>query len=146
MMQEAVDLAPTADSLFRLAIMQKNHNKLDLALKSLGKVADLPADPQFKLQIELVTAGYLIHNGQRDEGIGRFEALRPRLQPIDNFITNLAWFYSVADRKADFYDALARSLQVDRQATLVWIDQEVDINKYRDEERFKQLVQRARFG
>ena len=70
--------------------MQKNDNKLDLALKSLGKVADLPADPQFKLQIELVTAGYLIHNGQRDEGIGRFEALRPRLQPIDNFITNLA--------------------------------------------------------
>jgi hypothetical protein len=143
--EEAVDLAPTADSLYRLAIMQKNDNWLDLALNSLSKAADL-SQGQERTQIELVTAGYLIHNGQRDEGLRRFEALQPKLQPRDDFIGNIAWFNAVADRKEEFYKALERSLEVNRDATLQWIVQEVDIDRFRNKERFKQLVSRARAG
>jgi NADH dehydrogenase/NADH:ubiquinone oxidoreductase subunit G len=142
-MQAAVDLTPNADSLTRLAIMQKNDHRIDLALNSLNKAAQLSQGAD-KAQIELITAGYLIHNGQRDEGLKRFADLEPRLQPRDDFITNIAWFNAVADRKEEFYEAFERSLAIYRQATLLWIDQEVDIDKYRNEDRFKQLVGRAR--
>lgn len=144
-MQQAADMEPTADSLFRLAIMQKNDNRLDLALASLNKAAGLSTGSS-KLQVELVIAGYLIHAGQRDEGLRMFNALLPRLQPRDDFITNIAWFNAVADRKAEFYEAFERSLLVDRENTLVWVVQEVDIDKYRNEERFQRLVSQARAG
>jgi hypothetical protein len=144
-MQEAVDLAPTAESMYGLAIMQKNDHRIDLALKSLSKAAEFSQGNE-KSAIELVTAGYLIHNGQRDEGLQRFAALEPQLQPRDSFIINIAWFNAVADRKAEFYEAFERSLQTHPQQTLLWIDQEVDIDKYRNEERFKQLVAKARTG
>ncbi|NPV20427.1 hypothetical protein [Bradyrhizobium aeschynomenes] len=144
-MQQAVDLAPTAESLFRLAIMQKNDRQVQRALESLKRAAELSDDdPDTLRQIELVTAGYFIHNGQRDEGLRLFAALEPSLQPRDNFITNIAWFYAVAGRDDDFYAALERSLQINRQATLTWIDQEVDIDKYREDDRFKQVVLQAR--
>lgn len=145
-MMEAVKLAPSADSLFRLAIMQKNDNQLDLALQTLAEAAKRAQDEAFRTQIELVTAGYLIHKGQREEGLKRFEALQPRLQPSEYFIGNIAWFNAVADRKAEFYKAFEAALKVRPQETLVWVDQEVDINKYRNEERFKQLVSDARAG
>jgi hypothetical protein len=144
-MQDAVDLAPTAANLAGLAIMEKNDHRLDLALKSLDKAAEL-SQGQLRTDIELMTAGYLIHNGQRNEGLQRFAELEPRLQPRDHFITNIAWFNAVADRKAEFYQAFERALEVNRQETLVWIVQEVDIDKYRNEERFKELVRRARAG
>jgi hypothetical protein len=142
-MQEAVALRPTASNLINLAIMQKNNKHVDLALESLSKALKLAQGSQ-ATEIEIIIAGYLIHNGQRDEGIRRFAGLQPRLQPRDEFITNIAWFDAVADKKAEFYEAFERSLEVNRDATLTWIDQEVDIDKYRNEERFKQLVSTAR--
>jgi len=144
-MQQAVDLAPTAESLFRLAIMQKNDQQVQQALQSLKRAAELcEDDPNTLAEVQLVTAGYLIHNGQRDEGLRLFATLEPRLQPRDAFISNIAWFYAVAGRDDDFYAAFERSLQINREATLTWIDQEVDIDKYRSEERFMQLVSNAR--
>ena len=58
------------------------------------------------------------------------------------FVVNRAWFYAVADRKQDFYDALETALKVRPRETLIWIDQEVDVDKYREEARFMELVSR----
>ena len=50
----------------------------------------------------------------------------------------------MADQKEDFYKELEFALDRSRQQTLWWIDQEVDIKKYSEEERFKKLL--AKYG
>jgi hypothetical protein len=143
-MEEVILLGPaTPDDLIMLAIMQKNDGAVGSALDSLNRALRL-SPPSETLGIELIIAGYLIHDGKREAGMQRYEAIKARLQPRDSYITNIAWFSAVADRKDDFYEALERSLKVAPQQTQLWIDQEVDIDKYRDEERFKTLVQRSR--
>lgn len=142
-MQEAVSLQPSTTNLINLAIMQKNDMQVDLALQTLQN-ARKQAEPTDLTTIDLIIAGYLVHAGRRTEGIQRFESLGSKLQPRDKYITNIAWFYAVTDQKASFYEALEQALNVNRQPTLAWIDQEVDIDKYRDELHFKQLVTNAR--
>ena len=108
-------------------------------MESLRKAEELSSNETEKLNIRLVVAGYLIHAGQREEGLRRFESIKGKL-PVDSFSIKLAWFYAVADRKQEFYDALECALRTRPQETMLWIDQEVDIEKYRKEERFKTLV------
>ncbi len=142
-MEQAVALgAATSSTLYNLAIMQKNDARIDLALKSLERASSATTNTRESANIELVIAGYLIYANRRNEGLRRFETLKPRLVPADIFAINLAWFYAVADRKQDFYVALERALMLRPGETLVWIDQEVDIDKYRDEARFKELLTR----
>ena len=142
-MEKAVALGPKSMSaLFQLAIMQKNDGQIDSALKSLDE-AESMAGSRLP-DIELVIAGYLIHAGKRDEGIRRFNAIKDQLVPRERFTVNLAWYYAVADQKEDFYKELEFALDRSRQQTLWWIDQEVDIKKYSDEERFKKLL--AKYG
>lgn len=130
-------------SLVNLAIMQKNDGELGLALKTLKTAAQMSSGGE-RLNIDLIVAGYLIHDRQRDEGLRRFEALEDQLKPRDAFIINIAWFNAVAGREAQFYDALERALKVRRDDTLVWIEQEVDIAEFKKQKRFKELVETAR--
>jgi hypothetical protein len=142
-MEKAVALSPrTGELLVNLAIMQKNDKQLDRALQSLYEARAISTGAA-KLNIELIIAGYLIHNGQKEEGIRMFEAIKPQLLR-DAFAINLAWFYAVADQKDNFYKDFERALQVNAERTLEWVDQEVDINKYRNEERFKSLLAKYR--
>jgi tetratricopeptide (TPR) repeat protein len=142
-MEKAAALGPpTAGTFYGLAILQKNDRRLDLALASLEKAQSLSAAGWERVNIQLVIAGYLIHAGRRDEGLRRFASLQGQMVPPDAFVVNRAWFYAVADRKQDFYDALETALKVRPRETLIWIDQEVDVDKYREEARFKELVSR----
>jgi hypothetical protein len=141
-MEEAIAAGPrtpTPRALSGLAIMQKNDNQIGAALKSLYEAESLSNGAE-KLYIELVIAGYLIHAGQHEEGLKRFASIKDQLDHSDDFAVNLAWFYAVADRKEEFYKALEHALEVDPTNTLVWIDQEVDIDKYRNEPRFQTVV------
>ncbi len=143
-MELALDSGPpSVGRLVSLAIMQKNDNKLPDALKTLERASATAKDQQ-KLEVELITAGYLIHAGKREEGIKRFEQIKSKLLASNDFAINLAWFYAVADRKPEFYEQLETALNVQRARTLVWINQEVDIEKFRGEERFKTLVANAK--
>lgn len=141
-MEKVVALGPaTAGVLYDLAIMQKNDQRLDLALRSLEKAKTISGNKDELANIEFVIAGYLIHAGQRQEGLRRFESIKDQLG-ADRFAGNLAWFYAVAGREQEFFEALERALRVRTLETLLWIDQEVDIDKYREHERFKALVAR----
>ena len=73
-----------------------------------------------------------------------FATIENRISSDGNLAINLAWFHAVAGQKDAFYQALERALKLARLNTLVWIDQEVDIDAYRDDERFKTLV--AKYG
>lgn len=143
-MEKAVARGPaTSGALYALAIMQKNDLQLDrryeLALRSLEKAKTLSRDRNEIANIDLVIAGYLIHAGQRQEGLRRFESVKDQFRD-DQFAINRAWFYAVAEREQEFYGALERALQVQTAAALIWVDQEVDIDKYRKTERFKTLM------
>jgi tetratricopeptide (TPR) repeat protein len=139
-MEMAVEVAPPSSSrLVSLAIMQKNDKKLAEALKTLERASAGAKDAQ-KLEVDLIIAGYLIHAGKRDDGMKKFEQIKSQLLASNQFAINLAWFYAVADSKREFYEQLETALRVERDRALVWINQEVDIDKFRDEERFKTLV------
>ncbi len=143
-MERAVALGQrTPGQLVNLAIMQKNDQQLDRALESLRDARSLARTELQKLSIDLITAGYHIHNNERDKGLGLFDSIKDKLLS-DGFSVNLAWFYAVAERKIDFYREFERSLQVNTERTLEWVTQEVDIDKYRNEERFKAMVAKYR--
>ena len=129
---------PTASGLFSLAILQKNDHELNLALDTLRTAKSL-AEGATKLTVQLVYAGYLIHAGQRDAGLKRFTELRPRLMPPEYYLANIAWFYAVADLKDQFYEAFERALKLRPTETIRWVDEEVDIDKYREDDQFRTL-------
>lgn len=129
-------------ALYQLAIMQKNKNRIGLAVATL-KQAELLSDGRMKKNIQLAIAGYLIHLGRRDEGMEIFEGIRAHVESNLSLATNLAWFRAVAGPEKEFYKALERALsQSPNHNVLNWIDQEVDLDQYRDDVRFKELLNR----
>lgn len=125
--------------LYSLAIMQKNSNRIDDALITLRKAEEMSSG-RHQLNIQLVIAGYLIHANRKAEGLKKFEKIKPELVSTGQFDTNLAWFYAVANDQHAFYLALEQALRTNKVQTLLWLDQEVDVDKYRGDERFKNLV------
>jgi tetratricopeptide (TPR) repeat protein len=133
-----------ANALFRLAIMQKNNGRIDLALATLQK-AENNSHGALNLHIQLVQAGYLIHAGKRDEGMSKFDDIQGKVENSDNLASNLAWFRSVAGPKSEFYIAFERALELDVGGKIFsWIDAEVDLDPYRKDAKFIELVFRFR--
>ncbi len=140
-MEQAAAMVPeNSSTLYLLAIMQKNDNQMEKALKSLKKAQNLSTG-MTKLKIQLVTAGYLILDGQPENGMKKFETIKDKLLSDSYFDMTLAWFYAVAGLEDKFYNKLEASLKNNRQQTLIWIDREVDLKSYREDARFKQLIQ-----
>jgi Flp pilus assembly protein TadD len=141
--QRAVSLKPeNAGALVRLAIMQKNKGSIDLAVRTLKRAEPL-SENHDRSNVQLITAGYLIHAGKRQEGMLLFEKIREGVESDTNLATNLAWFRAVAGPEEDFYQALERALTLSPDnGTLQWIDVEVDLDRYREEPRFIELLDR----
>jgi|GEM_PF-6614718 len=127
-------------ALFSLAIMQKNNQRLDQAIKNLRKAESISEGPT-KLDIQLALAGYLFLAGQKAEGEKKFADIKDAVENNTLYATNLAWYRAVVGPKDAFYIAFERALQLDTTGNIFqWIDAEVDLDKYRGEEKFKQLM------
>lgn len=139
--QRAVlDMPANASFLYQLAITQKNDGDVEEAIQTLQRALEVSDDSRNKLNYRLVIAGYLVHAGRRAEGMAEFEKISDQVEQRNDLATNLAWFRAVAGPEEEFYQALERALRIDRRRTMDWLQLEIDLDKYRDEARFKQIV------
>jgi Flp pilus assembly protein TadD len=141
-MEQAVAISgETPDSLTNLAIYQKNAGKLPDALHSLDRALELDGgQPMTKL----VRAGYLIQNKDRAAGESAYEAIRSEVEPNPDFHVNVAWYYAVKGDENQFYKFLESALINRQEEALLWVDEEVDLNRYRGQERFTKLIKKFR--
>ena len=139
-MEQAVAIGPpSAYTLIQLAIMQKNTLRIDRAVETLRRAEAISSGAE-RLKIQLIVAGYLIHAGNRQDGLALYDSISDKLNDGDDHVVDLAWFYAVAGWNDKFYDMFERALALRPRATLFWADQEVDIDKYREEQQFKDLL------
>jgi tetratricopeptide (TPR) repeat protein len=127
--------------LYNLAILQKNDGRLGEALESIRKAIKL--NPE-SWNLRVIEAGYLVLNGQREEGLAAFAKVQRPRGDAEFFEIMVAWFYAVSAQREKFYAQLARALDLSNSThILVWIGQDVDLDPYRNEPEFKALVAKA---
>ncbi|MGD0090782.1 MAG: hypothetical protein ABSE73_12755, partial [Planctomycetota bacterium] len=131
-----------ANCLYSLAILQKNDGCLGAALQSIRTA--LKINPE-SWNLKMIEAGFMVLNGEREEGRKRFEMIaRPR-GDAQFYEDMLAWFYAVDKQREKFYTQFEHALSLSRSPhTLVWIEQDVDLDVYRGEPEFKALVEKHR--
>ena len=131
-----------AGYLYNLAIMQKNDGDLAAALQSID--AGILRNPE-SWNLKVIKAGYLVLHGQRETGLTLFATVqKPR---GDQQFWNImqAWFYAVSKQRDKFYQAFDFALSASKSPRiLTWLEQDVDLDHYRDEQAFKDLVQKHR--
>jgi tetratricopeptide (TPR) repeat protein len=127
--------------LYNLAILQKNDGRLGEALESIRKALKL--NPE-NWNLQVLEAGYLVLNGQRDEGLATFAKVQRPRGDVEFYEIMVSWFYAVSEQRGKFYGQLERALDLSNSTRiLVWIEQDVDLDPYRNEPEFKALVAKA---
>jgi tetratricopeptide (TPR) repeat protein len=130
--------------LYNLAILQKNDGRLKGALASIDEAQQYNPEAW---SLKILEAGYLVLDGQRERGLALFERIKdekPRGQ--EEFYNDMiAWFYAVSEQREEFYRAFAYALDHARSTNVLhWIDQDVDLDVYREEPKFRALVAKHR--
>jgi tetratricopeptide (TPR) repeat protein len=131
-----------AGMFYNLSIYQKNDGDLPGALASVERA--LAINPE-SWNLLVIKAGYLVLAGRREEGLRLFATVtEPRADRV--FWLNMnAWFHSVCGDRERFYPAFERALAAaDGTGTLIWIDQDVDLDTFRGETRFQDLLRQHR--
>lgn len=142
-MELAVALVDPADPnmanvLYNLSILQKNDKRLDDALASIRKARRI--NPE-SWNLQTIEAGYLVLNGQQEAGYKLFETVKPPRADRQFYEVMVAWFYAVSRQREKFYPAFETALANSRNTHILeWIDQDVDLDLYREEPDFKALV------
>ncbi|MFH0939052.1 MAG: transglutaminase family protein [Planctomycetota bacterium] len=128
--------------LYNLAIMMKNDKRLDEAL-TIIRAALKKSSESWNLQ--MLEAGYMIMNNQREDGLKRFEKIERPRSDLEAYEGMLAWFYAVSHQREKFYSQLDRALALSQSPhILIWIEQDIDLDVYRNEPEFKALVEKHR--
>jgi tetratricopeptide (TPR) repeat protein len=121
-----------------LAIFYKNAGKLDDAVRCLR--VSLKRNPE-NWNTRLILAGYLIRAKRAEEGWRVFATVKKPRVNLLHYHTNVAWFYGSVGKKKEFLEALDRALTLSRTPGILdYIRQEVDFDRYREDEEFKVLV------
>jgi tetratricopeptide (TPR) repeat protein len=144
MMEDDPQGAGMASHLYNLAILQKNDGQLSQALDSIARGREL--NPE-SWSLKIINAGYLVLNGQVEEGEALFARIKdekPRGRE-EFYNIMIAWFYAVSEQREQFYAAFTHALEQSRTVgVLHWIDQDVDLDIYRNEPEFQALVRKHR--
>jgi len=130
--------------LYNLAILQKNDGRLKDALSSIEEARQL--NPE-EWSLKILKAGYLVLDGQREEGLALFAKIKDeKPRGREEFYNDMiAWFCAVSEQREKFYHAFTYALDHAKSTyVLHWIDQDVDLDVYRDEPEFKALVAKHR--
>lgn len=142
-MELATALDPQSDStLYNLAILQKNAGRLGDALVTVRRARKI--NPE-SWNLHILEAGYMILNGQREEGMKLFETLEKPRADEEFWDIMQAWFFAASTQREKFYAAFEKALtKAHSTRILEWIDQDPDLDVYRNEEEFKTLVEKNR--
>ena len=129
-------------SLYNLAILQKNSGDVKGALQTIEKARKL--NPE-NWGLQILQAGYLVADGQRERGMELFETLdRPRGEEDFCDVMN-AWFWAACHEPADFYMQFEHALECTSSPHILeWVDQDPDLDFLREDDRFKELVNKHR--
>ncbi len=135
-----------ADELYNLAILQKSDQDLDAALATIRRGRGI--NPE-SWNLHMLEAGYLILIGQRAAGEAlRAQVVKPRGEE-ELWLTMEAWYLAVVDNRDGFFAKLTELLErSDTVDTLIWIDQDEILDRYRKDPRFIDLlrIHRERLG
>src|SRR4051812_39531417 len=101
-------------------------------------------NPEF-WNLQMIEAGYLVLAGRKEEGRALRAAITAPRAEQEFWMIMQAWFLAVDGDHVGFLDRFEAALAASNsQSILVWIEQDVDLDPYRDDARFKQLVARHR--
>ena len=142
-MELAVMLDPQSDStLYNLAILQKNAGRLADAIGTIRRARKI--NPE-SWNLHILEAGYLILNGERDEGMKLYDTLEKPRADEEFWDIMQAWFFAASAQRDKFYPQFEKALsQAHSTRILEWIDQDPDLDVYRNEEEFKAAVEKHR--
>jgi len=142
-MELAEALDPENDNtLYCLAILQKNDGRLEDAIATIRRARKI--NPE-SWNLHIMEAGYLIFNGQRDEGMTLYKTLEMPRGDVEFWEIMQAWFMAASQQRDKFYAQFERAMAQARSPRILeWIDQDPDLDVYRSEKEFKDLVQKHR--
>lgn len=135
-----------AEDLYNLAILQKNDKDLDAAINSIRRGRVL--NPE-SWNLQMIEAGYLMLAGKTEEAAAlRAKIIKPRGE--EEFWRSMeAWYLAVSGDRDGFLTKLTEVLELtDSLDTVIWIDQDEDLDPYRQDPRFIGLlrIHRERLG
>ena len=142
-MELVAAMEPLNDSvLYNLAILQKNDNHLPDAIATIQRARSI--NPE-SWNLQILEAGYLILNGQREEGQKVYATLEKPRGDVEFWAIMQAWFMAASRNREKFYIEFEHALQTARDTQILeWIDQDPDLDVYRKDEEFKALVEKHR--
>ncbi|MCY3017766.1 MAG: tetratricopeptide repeat protein [Planctomycetota bacterium] len=142
-MELAVALQPDNDGLlYNLAILQKNDGRLKDALATIAAARRL--NPE-SWNLQMIEAGYQVLDGQREKGLELYAKIERPRGDVEFYDIMQAWFHAVSQQREGFYKHFEYALSHARSTSILeWIDQDVDLDVYRNENEFKALVEKHR--
>ncbi len=131
-----------ASDLYNLAILQKNDHDLTAAIATIRQARQL--NPE-KWNLQMLEAGYLMLDGQREAALPiRAAIVKPRAEE-EFWAVMEAWYLAVSGDRDGFMKKLSIALETTNSLrTLQWTDQDEDLDPYRADPEFIELIKHHR--
>ena len=133
----AVDQGATSGRLLVLADAQKHAGQLDAAAVTLERL--LLKEPRHVTALAQL-AGYRNLAGAHDEGARAFAAFRAVADAGADSARNEAFYFATRDDLAPTLAALQRALSLEPAATRGYIDDEIELDRFRDCSEMRALL------
>lgn len=131
-----------AGQLYNYAILLKNDGRIPDALTAIDQA--LRKNPE-SWNLQVLKAGYLCLSGRMDEGKALFTTVKPPRADAEFWANMQAWFCAVSGQREEFYRLFAAALaSAHSERVLNWIEQDVDLDRYRGEPEFQRLLDQHR--
>lgn len=135
--QRAVEQGATSGRLLVLADAQKHAGHLDAASATLERL--LANEPRHATALAQL-AGYRNLAGARDAGAQAFAAFRAVADASADSARNEAFYFATRDELAPTLSALQRALALEPDATRGYIDDEIELDRFRDSAELRALL------
>lgn len=135
-----------AGGLYNLAILQKNDHDLEAAIATIRQ--GLRLNPE-SWNLQMLLAGYLMQSGQREEAARIRAQVVPPRAAAEWWSCMEAWYLAVSGEREAFFTKLTAALEAANSLYLLqWLDQDEDLDPYRSDPQFIDLVRihRERLG
>lgn len=131
-----------ASHLYNFAILQKNDGDILGALSSIDRA--IVINPE-SWNLQVIKAGYLCLAGRGEEGRRLHAQVQEPRADRAFWCSMKAWFFAVSGQREQFYPAFREALgEPATPHTLIWVDQDVDLDPFRQEPEFQAILAEAR--
>ena len=125
-----------------LAGMLVEAKRLDEGLAMIAAVREENPEESYYANMQ---AGLLVTAGRRDEGRKLFDSLVAPRTGLETYETNRAWFFAVWGDRTEFYPQFEKAMNLANDPSILsWIAEDDDLDPYREEPRFRAIVDGCR--